>query len=45
MMIIGLAAFTAGSAACAVAPSAGMLIAGRTVQRLGAALLAPRRCR
>jgi EmrB/QacA subfamily drug resistance transporter len=41
MMIIGLAAFTAGSAACALAPSAGMLIAGRTVQGVGAALLAP----
>jgi EmrB/QacA subfamily drug resistance transporter len=41
MMIIGLSGFTAGSVACALAPSTGLLIAGRTVQGIGAALLAP----
>ena len=37
----GLAIFTVGSAACAAAPAAGLLIAGRVVQAIGAALLMP----
>jgi DHA2 family methylenomycin A resistance protein-like MFS transporter len=38
---IGLAAFAAGSAACAAAPSLGVLIAARTLQGLGASALLP----
>ena len=38
---IGLAVFTVASAACGLAPSAGVLIAARVAQGLGAALLAP----
>jgi EmrB/QacA subfamily drug resistance transporter len=38
---IGLGLFTVASAACGLAPSAGVLIAARAVQGLGAALLAP----
>src|SRR5690242_11951634 len=38
---IGLALFTAASAACALAPSAGALIAARTVQGLGGAIVLP----
>ena len=37
----GLAIFTVGSAACAAAPAASLLIAGRVVQAIGAALLLP----
>ena len=38
---IGLLLFTAASAACALAPSAGALIAARTVQGLGGAIVLP----
>jgi EmrB/QacA subfamily drug resistance transporter len=38
---IGLAVFSAGSAACALAPGAGALIAARTVQGVGAAMVMP----
>jgi EmrB/QacA subfamily drug resistance transporter len=37
----GLALFTLASAACAAAPSAGLLVAGRIVQAAGAAVLMP----
>ena len=37
----GLAVFTAASAACALAPSAGVLIACRAVQGVGAAIVMP----
>ena len=38
---IGLGVFAAGSAACALAPGAGALIAARTVQGIGAAMVMP----
>ena len=41
MFVFGLEVFTAASLLCAVAPSAGALIAFRVVQALGAALLVP----
>lgn len=41
MLIIGLLLFGAASVACAYADSAGLLIAGRAVLGLGAALLVP----
>jgi NTE family protein len=41
VFIVGLQLFTAGSLACAIAPSAGALIAFRVVQALGAAFLVP----
>ncbi len=41
MFTVGLASFTAASAACALAPSAGILIAARPVQGAGAALISP----
>jgi EmrB/QacA subfamily drug resistance transporter len=37
----GLALFTVASAACALAPTAGLLIAARAVQGLGAAIIMP----
>jgi EmrB/QacA subfamily drug resistance transporter len=39
--VAGLALFTAASAACALAPSAGVLIACRAVQGVGAAIVMP----
>src|SRR5215218_2909525 len=41
MYVAGLALFAAASAACALAPGAGWLIAARAVQGAGAALLMP----
>ena len=41
MFVIGLALFTAGSAAAALAPGIGWLIAARAVQGVGAAILVP----
>ena len=41
MFAIGLAVFSGGSAACAVAPDVGFLIAARAVQGVGAALVMP----
>jgi EmrB/QacA subfamily drug resistance transporter len=41
LMIAGLGIFVAASAACAVSPSANFLIAARTVQGAGAALVTP----
>jgi len=41
MYVAGLLLFTAASAACALAPSAGLLIGARAVQGLGAALITP----
>ncbi len=38
---LGLGVFAAGSAACALAPGAGPLIAARTVQGVGAAMVMP----
>lgn len=37
----GLAIFTLGSVACAVAPTAGLLVAARVLQALGGAILTP----
>src|ERR1700747_1905824 len=39
--VAGLLLFTAASAACALAPSAGTLIAARAVQGIGAAIVTP----
>ena len=39
--VVGLTVFTVASAACAVAPSASLLIAARAVQGLGAAAVTP----
>jgi EmrB/QacA subfamily drug resistance transporter len=39
--VVGLSVFTLASAACAVAPTAGILIAARAVQGAGAAILTP----
>ena len=41
VFLTGLAVFTLASAACAVAPTLGLLIAFRAVQGLGGAILAP----
>src|SRR4051794_13241156 len=41
MYAAGIALFTLASAACAVAPDAGWLIAGRALQGAGAALILP----
>jgi EmrB/QacA subfamily drug resistance transporter len=41
VFVIGLGVFSAGSAACALAPGAGPLIAARTVQGAGAAMVMP----
>jgi EmrB/QacA subfamily drug resistance transporter len=41
MYVAGLLLFTAASAACALAPSAGLLIGARAIQGLGAALITP----
>ena len=41
MLAVGIGLFTAASAACALAPNAGALIAARAVQGAGAALVLP----
>ena len=41
MYVLGLALFTAASAACALAPSIGILIACRAVEGVGAAIIMP----
>ncbi len=41
MYVLGLAVFTAASAACALAPSAGALIGCRALQGIGAAIIMP----
>lgn len=41
MFTVGLALFTSASAACALAPSSGALIAARAIQGAGAALITP----
>ena len=41
LFTIGLAVFTAASAACALAPGAGLLIAARAVQGAGSAMIMP----
>jgi MFS family permease len=41
MYAVGMALFTAASAACGMAPTAGVLVAARLVQGVGAALLSP----
>jgi len=41
VLIAGVGLFTAGSLACGLASSAGMLVAARTAEGLGAAMMAP----
>ncbi|WP_020659203.1 MFS transporter [Amycolatopsis benzoatilytica] len=41
VFLIGVAVFTAGSAACAIAPSVPLLVAFRVLQAVGAALVMP----
>ena len=41
MFLLGMSLFSAASLACALAPSAGALIAARLIQALGAALVVP----
>ncbi len=41
IFLTGLSVFTAASAACALAPSAGLLIAARAIQGVGAAMVMP----
>jgi EmrB/QacA subfamily drug resistance transporter len=41
VLILGVGLFTASSALCAAAPSLGVLIAGRALQGLGAAMIVP----
>ena len=41
ILIAGAAVFTAGSLACGLAGSAGMLVAARAAEGLGAAMMAP----
>ncbi|MGM1058581.1 MFS transporter [Saccharothrix sp. Mg75] len=41
VFVVGMAVFALGSAACAVAPSAGALVAARLVQGAGSGLVAP----
>ena len=41
MLVIGLAVFTLGSAAAALAPTAGALVAARAIQGAGAAVITP----
>jgi EmrB/QacA subfamily drug resistance transporter len=41
LFVVGLVLFAVASAACAIAPSVGLLIAARTVQGLGGAIVVP----
>src|SRR5271154_2296045 len=40
-LLAGVAVFTASSVLCALAPGLGLLIAGRTIQAVGAAMIVP----